>query len=359
MPYEIERRFLVLKWSSQFRFPLNLPKVSIHQGYFELPIINKSLRVRISDNKEAELTLKSGKGIKRPEYPYPLSVDYAKMLIELCSHYIDKIRHKGGRWEIDFFEPPLNGLVLLEIELKSQNEKFKKPDYIEEWIEVTDSITNHHLARLATELRGNKLPAIPYLFTQLFSRIPEIVITGGPCSGKTEIMNLLSETRPALQCVPEVASIVISQLKIQPKKGLNNFFQKLIHSTQSLFESTSLQYAVLEGKAGMALDRGLSDGAAYFGGGVPEYERVIGTNVEGEYSRYKIVVCLDVAPRDIYKLKKKNNPARSETYKKACELGNKIRQVWQNHPNFVFIGNEGGWNEKVRKVNEAIDKVLR
>lgn len=359
MANEIERRFIPLKWSSLHRFPLNLARINIEQGYFELPIKDKSLRVRISDNKKAELTSKSGKGIERPEEPHPLYVDYARMLInDYCSHFLEKVRHLDGRWEIDFFEPPLSGFVLLEIELKSRDEDFEKPKYIEEWIEVTDSLTNHHLARLATQLREQKLPAVPYIYNQIFSRVPRIVITGGPCSGKTHIMNLLN-ARTDLQCVPEVASIVIGQLKIKPKAEINNFFQRLVHNTQSLFEDTSLQYAVIEGRSGLVLDRGLPDGAAYFNKGIPEYEEVIRTNVEREYSRYKLVICLDVAPEDVYELRKTNNPARSETYKEACEKGDRVCRVWQNHPNFIFVNNDGGWDEKVRKVQEAINKVLK
>ena len=356
---EIERRFMPIKWSTEHHFPFNLPRINIRQGYFELPVKDRSLRVRVSDNTKAELTSKSGKGIERPEKPHPLYVDYAKMLIEdYCSHYLEKVRHVDGRWEIDFFDSPLSGLVLMEIELRSRDEDFTKPKYVEEWVEVTDSLTNHHLARLATQLRENKLPVMPYIYSHVFSSVPKIVITGGPCSGKTDILALLSQ-RSDLQCVPEVASIVISQLSIKPKKEINDFFQRLVHNTQSLFEDTSLQYAVIEGRSGLILDRGLPDGAAYFEGGISEYEKVIKTNVAQEYSLYKLIICLDVAPEDIYELKKANNSARSETYKEACEKGDRVRRVWQNHPNFVFVSNDGGWDEKVRKVKEAIDKVLR
>jgi predicted ATPase len=303
--------------------------------------------------------LKSGKGIERPEKPHPLSVDYAKDLFELCSHYLDKVRHRDGRWEIDFFEPPLSGIVLLEIELKTRDEEFDKPVYVEDWIEVTDSLTNHHLARLATSIREHQLPAMPYVFANLFSPLPQIVITGGPCSGKSSVMELLRNDKPNLQFVPEVASIVISQLGIKPKKKLNNFFQRLVHNTANLFETTSAQYAVLEGRSGMVLDRGLPDGAAYFEGGAKEYEEVLGTSIRQEFTRYKLVVCLDVPPGDIYDIHKANNPARKETYEEARQLGDKIKEVWQNHPNFVFVSNDGGWDAKVAKVKEAINRVVR
>ena len=359
MPKEVERRFLVTKWSPKHRFPLNLPKINIRQGYFELSVKDRSLRVRIYDNVKAELTQKGGKGAIRDEDNQTISVDFAYGLFELCSHELFKVRHIDGPLEVDFFESPLNGLTLIEKEFKLKVGDVEKPKYVEEWIEVTDSLTNHHLARLATQLRENKLPAMPYIYNHLFYSVPKIVITGGPCSGKTEIMSLLGDTRPDLQCVPEVASIVIGQLNIKPKKEINDFFQRLVHDTQSLFEETSLQYAVIEGRSGLVLDRGLPDGAAYFDGGVSEYQTVLRTSMEHEYSRYRLVICLDVAPEDIYQLKKANNITRSETYVEACEKGRRVCRVWQNHPNFIFVSNDGGWDEKVRKVKEAIDKVLK
>lgn len=302
-----------------------------------------------------------GRGdIERDEDEQTLPVDYALKLKRIyCSHYLEKVRHLDERWEIDFFEPPLNGLVLMEIELNSRDEAFEKPKYIEEWIEVTDSLSNHHLARLATQLREHKLPAMPFIFSNIFSPIPTIVITGGPCSGKSSVMELLKNEKPNLQFVPEVATIVISQLGIKPKKKLFNFFQRLVHNTGNLFETTSAQYAVIEGKSGMVLDRGLPDGAAYFDGGSTEYEEVLGTSIRQEYTRYKLVVCLDVPPRNVYEAHKANNSARKESYEEARVLGDRIREVWQNHPNFVFVSNDDGWDAKVAKVREEINKIVK
>lgn len=360
MPKEIERRFMPIRWSTTHPFPFNLPRRNIEQGYFELPTPNQSLRVRISDNEKAELTLKGKGSIERDEDPHPLSVDYALKLKEsCCSHYLEKVRHLDDRWEIDFFEPPLSGLVLMEIELKSRDEQFEKPRYIEEWVEVTDSLTNHHLARLATQLREHKLPAMPYIFSNIFSPIPRVVITGGPGSGKSSVMDLLRYEKSNLQFVPEVASIVIGQLGIKPKKKINKFFQRLVHNTANLFETTSAQYATLEGKSGIVLDRGLPDGAAYFEGGVGEYEEVLSTSIKQEYSRYKLVIFLDVPPKDVYEKIKENNPARTESYEEARERGDRTFEAWRHHPNLVVISNKGGWEAKVAKAREEIDKVMK
>ena len=356
---EIERRFLIKKFSTDFPFPLDLPRFHIRQGYFELPIVDSSFRVRIIDNREAILCIKDGKGIKRPEIESKIeTLDFGKKAFGLCSHRLEKVRHRDGRWEIDFFSRPLDGIVIAEIELKSVDEKFEMPKYIEEAVEVTNSLTSHHLARLASELEGSGKSALQFVYAYAFSSIPRIVITGGPCSGKSTIMDSMRLV-DGLHCVPEVATIIIGQLGIKPKKGFNKKFQRLVHSTQRLFESTSIQYAVIDGKRGILFDRGTVDGAAYCEGGVREFEDTLRTRIDHEYSQYDLVICLDIPPEDIYEAHRINNLARSEDYQLARKLGNRIKEVWQNHPNFVFISNDGCWDEKVRKVKEAIDKVIK
>lgn len=359
MPNEIERRFMIQKFSKKFPFPIDLPRLNIRQGYFELPVTDSSFRVRIIDNLEAILTIKDGKGVSRPEIESKTeTLEFGEKAFSLCSYRLSKVRHVDGIWYIDFLNRPLDGIVLAEVNLQHEDEKFEMPNYIEEAIEVTNSLTSHHLARLVGELEGSGIPALPFLCGYVFSSIPRIVVTGGPGSGKSTIMDELRK-RDDLRCVPEVATIVISQLNIKPKKQLNIKFQKFVHRTQRLFEATSIQYAILERKKGILFDRGTVDGAAYLEGGVKEFEDTVKTKLEHEYSQYDLIICLDVPPADVYEAKKNNNPARSEDYPTACVLGNRIKEVWRNHSNFVFIPNDGGWDEKVRKVKEAIDKVLR
>lgn len=357
--YEIERRFLVKKFSAKYPFPPNLSSSNFRQGYFELPTADSYFRVRIINNQEAILCIKNGKGMKRSETESRTeTLNFGERAFELCTYHLEKVRYWDGRWEIDFFSKPLDGIVIAEIELKSVDEKFEMPKYIEEAVEVTDSLTSHHLARLASELEGSGMSALPLVFSCAAPIMPRIVLTGGPCSGKSTIMDVMKSI-DGLHRVPEVASIVITQLGIKPRRDFNQKFQKLIHKTQKLFEETSAQYASIEGKRGILFDRGTVDGAAYFDGGVIEFEKSLRTKIYLEYFRYDLVICLDVPPEDVYELRSINNPARLENYKQARKLGDKIKKAWQNHHNFVFIGNDGGWDEKVRKVKEAIDEVLR
>jgi CYTH domain-containing protein len=89
--------------------------------------------VRIEGDR-AKLTIKGPSvGVTRSEFEYPIPVEDATPLLDhLCEQpLIDKHRHKevhGGKtWEIDVFHGENDGLVIAEIELGSEDEKFAIP----------------------------------------------------------------------------------------------------------------------------------------------------------------------------------------------------------------------------------------
>jgi adenylate cyclase len=129
MAQEIERKFLV---DTDKLPPLPQPLI-IKQGY--IPAQGATVRVRIS-NDRAFLTLKGrARGLTRSEFEYPVPLEDAEaMLEELCVQpYIDKkrylIEHNGHTWELDIFEGANEGLVVAEIELKSEHEAFPLPEW--------------------------------------------------------------------------------------------------------------------------------------------------------------------------------------------------------------------------------------
>lgn len=358
MPDEIERRFLIKKLSD--KFPSDSPKKFIKQGYFGTEP-NSSFRIRIKDDVCAELTIKKGKGIKRKESsPQVVDILFGQELFLSSAHKIQKVRYNIGRWEVDFFESPLTGIIIAEIEMKSEDEKIKMPDWMVEYTEVTYSITSHYLARLASELGDQNILGLGFLHSYLLKPIPRIVLTGPPCSGKTSIINLLKTSTDDIRFVPETAALVINELNIKPSANPLMFkrFQRLIYKTQKLFELTAISYALSEGKKAVLHDRGIVDGAAYIPGGISVYESFFHNTVENDYKNYDLVICLELPPKDIYEANKINNPARSEDYSDAERLGHRIKEVWQSHPNFIFVSNNGGWDEKVKKVKEAIFGIL-
>ncbi len=131
MPTEIERKFLVKNTS----WMEGVTPTYYCQGY--IPTLNgATVRVRIGGNK-AYICIKSiVVNISRSEFEYPISIEDAKdILHKLCAKpLIEKNRYKIQRgellWEIDVFEKDNKGLIVAEVELKSEQDKVELPDWI-------------------------------------------------------------------------------------------------------------------------------------------------------------------------------------------------------------------------------------
>jgi adenylate cyclase len=136
MAQEIERKFRVLSHA----FKKGAEKKYYRQGYLSTGK-EAVLRVRIAD-KEAFISIKgANKGIVRTEFEYEIPVqDAAAILEEFCKNsIIEKIRYivdyLGYIWEVDVFLGGNEGLVIAEIELTHEKEKFPVPEWLGE--EVT------------------------------------------------------------------------------------------------------------------------------------------------------------------------------------------------------------------------------
>jgi adenylate cyclase len=134
---EIERKFLLTGdgWRA-----LGQP-VLLRQGYLSSQR-ERVVRVRI-EGGQAMLTIKGQSvGASRGEWEYPIPLqDAGELLDGLCEKpLIEKYRTRvtlGEHvWEIDEFLGANQGLVVAEIELKSEDELFDKPDWV--GVEVTD-----------------------------------------------------------------------------------------------------------------------------------------------------------------------------------------------------------------------------
>jgi CYTH domain-containing protein len=112
---------------------------------------DKVVRVRIADDK-AFLTIKGNlKGITRDEFEYPIPVDDAKELLKMGGEYrVEKTRYiqeiDGKKWEIDVFHGKNSGLVVAEIELRSESEKIELPEWIIREVSSDERYFNFNLA---------------------------------------------------------------------------------------------------------------------------------------------------------------------------------------------------------------------
>ncbi|KQS49950.1 MAG: CYTH domain-containing protein [Flavobacterium sp.] len=130
---EIERKFLVN--SDQFK-TLAFAKNHIAQGYLNSHP-ERTVRIRIK-GESGFLTIKgkgTESGVSRFEWETEIPLMEARHLIQLCEKgVIDKIRYevRSGNhvFEVDEFFGDNEGLVIAEVELKSEDETFEKPDWL-------------------------------------------------------------------------------------------------------------------------------------------------------------------------------------------------------------------------------------
>lgn len=138
MNIETERKFLVK--NDNYKKEASVVH-RIEQGYI-VHDTGRTVRVRISDNT-GYLTIKgpSENGISRLEWEMEIPLSEAESLMQLCKNgIIDKSRYiipagKARFFEVDEFYGDNKGLVIAEIELGTEDETFKKPEWLGE--EVT------------------------------------------------------------------------------------------------------------------------------------------------------------------------------------------------------------------------------
>ncbi len=138
---EIERKYLVL--SDDFK-AVATSHFKIQQGFLNTDPA-RTVRIRLQDSL-GFLTVKgmsSTSHRSRFEWEKELSKTDAEALLQLCEKgVIEKIRYliPCGKhiYEVDVFEGDNQGLIVAEVELHSEEEKFIKPKWLGE--EVTGDV---------------------------------------------------------------------------------------------------------------------------------------------------------------------------------------------------------------------------
>ncbi len=147
---EIERKFLTT--SEAFKKEA-FAENRITQGYLS-SVPERTVRVRIKGNK-ALLTIKGASnesGLSRFEWEKEIPVEEATALLNLCEKgVVDKTRFevKVGNhiFEIDEFYGENTGLIVAEVELKSENETFEKPIWLGKEVTNDNRYYNSNLSK--------------------------------------------------------------------------------------------------------------------------------------------------------------------------------------------------------------------
>jgi adenylate cyclase len=145
---EIERKFLVL--SDDYKKQATA-QFAIAQGYLNTHP-DRTVRVRIKGEK-AFLTIKgigNQSGTTRFEWEKEIEVNEARELLALCEEgMIDKIRYEVPldefTYEVDEFKGDNEGLVIAEIELSDEHQKFPKPEWLGQEVTGKNEYYNAYL----------------------------------------------------------------------------------------------------------------------------------------------------------------------------------------------------------------------
>ena len=204
--------------------------------------------------------------------------------------------------------------------------------------------------------------------------IKRIVLTGGPCAGKTtalaKIEQDLKEKGYRVFIVPESATELIkSGISPIDKDGIGLFeFQKTIllyqYQKEEFYNEVASKFK--DEKIVIIYDRGLMDNKAY----VPDdrFKEIL------DYSSKKLnksLTELDIASRydmvihlvtsaegDAKNYTLENNNARIETAMEARVQDKKALESWAKHDNLKIVGNYEKFDEKIDKVLSIIHNCL-
>lgn len=197
-------------------------------------------------------------------------------------------------------------------------------------------------------------------------KISKIVLTGGPCAGKTTaltwINNYFSKRGYTVLFVPETATELITNGVAPWTCGTNYDYQtfqmKLQKVKEQIFDDAAR--TMKSDKIIIVCDRGILDNKAYMKD--VEFKRLLkefGTNETKERDSYDAVFHLVSAAKgkqEVYTLA--NNAARTESVEDAKKLDDKIISAWTGHPHFRIIDNSTEFEEKLERLLKEIASFL-
>lgn len=204
--------------------------------------------------------------------------------------------------------------------------------------------------------------------------VKKIVLTGGPCAGKTTALakieqDLISLGYKVFVVGESATELIKSGVRPFGDKCLNLVeFQKIImlyqYQKEEVYNKVLEQYA--DDDVVIIYDRGLLDNKAYISD--KEFREVLrylsyikGKKITEEdlLDRYDMVIHLVTAADgkcEAYTLE--NNKTRTEGIEEAIKLDRNTMRAWLRHSNLKIIDNEESFNTKIDNAMEKIYELL-
>ena len=197
-------------------------------------------------------------------------------------------------------------------------------------------------------------------------KITKIVITGGPCAGKSDakvwVRRTFTQEGRVVLFIPETATELIAGGVAPWTCGSRleyHLFQHMLQvEKERVFELAAQTMDVEE--ALIVCDRGALDCKAYLD--QADFEKMLellGETEEGLCARYDAVFHLVTAAKgavEFYTVA--NNEARTETVAEAIALDDRLKSAWSRHPHLCVIDNATDFEKKMVRLTAAISSFL-
>lgn len=200
------------------------------------------------------------------------------------------------------------------------------------------------------------------------NKITKIVLTGGPCAGKTTAMERIVSHFTAqgitVLVVPEVATM-FAQSGVDfatPNRQMFLESERQLLEFQMELEDRYVRIAQQGDRPALIVcDRGTMDVAAYMSNDMWQalLDGMSQSVTELRDGRYDAVIHMTTAAKGaigFYTLS--NNTARRESPEEAIELDDRLLSQWVGHPHLRVVPNESGFEAKLQQVVELIAQVL-
>lgn len=196
--------------------------------------------------------------------------------------------------------------------------------------------------------------------------ITKIVITGGPCAGKTTAMSWIQNAFTDLgyhvifvpECATELINAGISGTTCKDVESFQRSLMSLQIIRENIYEKAA--HDIKEDKVLIVCDRGTMDSKAYLTN--LEFASVLNNLNKNEIElrdNYDAIFHLVTAAKGAQEFyTTENNSARTETIEEAIIADDKLIEAWTGHPHFRVIDNSTSFEEKMRKLLVEISNFL-
>eukprot|EP01087_Luapelamoeba_hula_P016633 TRINITY_DN5129_c0_g3_i3.p1 TRINITY_DN5129_c0_g3~~TRINITY_DN5129_c0_g3_i3.p1 ORF type:complete len:624 (-),score=115.37 TRINITY_DN5129_c0_g3_i3:68-1939(-) len=233
----------------------------------------------------------------------------------------------------------------------------------------SNSASNNSLALLLSNASGGdgaqEFKSFPL---QGQANVYKIVLTGGPCGGKSTALSILGHRLTSLgfrvYSVPEAATILFTgggrfaEWDIEKEIA----FEESKIRTQMALEDAFMQLARVSGKPSVVIcDRGTVDSKAYIADDAWNLLlNKTGWSIVGlrdkQYDAVLHLISAALGAESFYQTV--NNPTRTESLSGAKELDLRILNAWIGHPRLYIIDNSTDFKGKMDRVMEVLCRQL-